>query len=66
MKKVLLDTELAKKVEHVFFKSSGDNIKLQKIRKEYKPRANLFTLNPPKIDSKIESSNQYQINTSPF
>ena len=29
-----VDTELTKKIENVFFESSGDNMKLQKIMKE--------------------------------
>ena len=48
-----VDTELAKKIENVFFESSGDNIKLQKIMKEYKHPANLLNLKPPKINPEI-------------
>ena len=57
-------TELTKKIENVFFESSGDKIKLQKIMKEYKHPANLLNLKPPKINPEIESSQQYQSNTS--
>ena len=57
-------TELAKKIENVFFESSEDNIKLQKIMKKYKHPANLLNLKPPKINPEIESSQQYQSNTS--
>ena len=49
-------TELAKKVENVFFESSGGNIKLQKIMKEYKHPANLLNLKSPKINPEIKSS----------
>ena len=59
-----VDTELAKKIENVFFESIGDNIKLQKIMKEYKHPANLLNLKPLKINPEIESSQQYQSNTS--
>ena len=59
-----VDTELAKKIENVFFESSGDNIKLQKIMKEHKRSANLLNLKPPKINPEIEPSQQYQSNTS--
>ena len=51
-----VDTEIAKKIENVFFESSGDNIKLQKIMKEYKHPPNLLNLKPPKIKPEIESS----------
>ena len=51
-----MDTELAKKIENLFFESSGDNIKLQEIMKEYKHPANLLNLKPPKINPEIESS----------
>ena len=51
-----VDTEIAKKIEKVFFESSGDNIKLQKIMNEYKHPANLLNLKPPKINPEIESS----------
>ena len=54
-------TELAKKIENVFFESSGDKIKLQKIMKEYKHPANLLNLKPPKINPEIESSQQYHL-----
>ena len=37
-----VDTQLAKKIENVFFESSRDNIKLQKTMKEYKHPANLL------------------------
>ena len=59
-----VDTESAKKVENVFFESSGDKIKLQKIMKEYTNPANLSSLKPHKINPEIESSQQYQSNTS--
>ena len=49
-----VDTEVAKKIENVFFESSGDNIKLQKIMKEYKHPANLLNLKPPEINPEIE------------
>ena len=58
------DTALAKKTENVFFNSSGDNIKLQKIIKEYKHPANFLSLNPPNINPETESAQQYQSNTS--
>ena len=51
-----VDTELAKKIENVFFESSGGNIKLQKIMKEYKHPANLLNLKSPKINPEIKSS----------
>ena len=41
-----VDLELAKKIENVFFESSGDNIKLEKIMKAYKHSANLLNLKP--------------------
>ena len=41
-----VDLELAKKIENVFFESSGDNIKLEKIMKTYKHSANLLNLKP--------------------
>ena len=59
-----VDTELAKKIGNVFFEFSGDNIMLKKIIKEYKHLANLLNLKPPKINPEIESSQQYQNNTS--
>ena len=59
-----VDTELAKKIENVFFESSGDNIKLQKIMMEYTHPANLSRLKPHKINPEIESSQQYKSNTS--
>ena len=59
-----VDTALAKKIENVFFESSGYNLKMQKIMKEYKHPANLLNLKPPKISPEIESSQQYQSNTS--
>ena len=49
-----VDTELAKKIESVFLKSSRDNIKLQKIMKEYKHPANLLNLKPSKISPETE------------
>ena len=52
-----VDAELAKKIENVFSESSGENIKLQKIMKEYKRPANLLSLKRPKINQpEIESS----------
>ena len=54
-----VDTELAKKIENVFFESSGDNIRLQKIMKEQKHPANLLSLKPPSINPQIDSSQQY-------
>ena len=59
-----VDLELAKKIENVFFESSRDNTKLQKIMKEYKYPANLLNLKPPNINPEIESSQQYQSNNS--
>ena len=59
-----VDTEIAQKIGNVFFESSGDNIKLQKIMKKYKHPANLLNLTPLKIYPQIESSQQYQISTS--
>ena len=58
-----VDTDLAKEIENVFTESSVDNMKMQKIMKEYKDPANLLNLNPPKVNSEIESSQQYQSNT---
>ena len=58
-----VDKDLAKEIENVFTESSVDNIKMQKIMKEYKDPANLLNLNPPKVNSEIESSQQYQSNT---
>ena len=51
-----VNIDLAKKIEIVLFKSSGDNIKLQKIMKEYKHSANRLSLKPPKINQETESS----------
>ena len=60
-----VDTELATKIENVFFESSGENIKLQKIMKEYKRPVNLLSLKRPKINPpEKESFQQYQSNTS--
>ena len=59
-----VDLELAKKIENVFFESSRDNTKLQKIMKEYKYPANLLNLKAPNINPEIESSQQYQSNNS--
>ena len=47
-----VDTELAKRTENVFFESSGDTIKLQKITKEYKQPADLLGLKPLKLTQK--------------
>ena len=58
-----MDTDLAKEIENVFTESSVDNIKMQKTMKEYKDPANLLNLNLPKVNSEIESSQQYQSNT---
>ena len=44
-----VDTQLAKKIENVFFESSRDNIKLQKTMKEYKHPANLLNWSPLKL-----------------
>ena len=59
-----VDTELTKKIKNVVFEISKGNIKLQKIMKEYKHPANLLNLKPPKFNPEIESSQQYQSNTS--
>ena len=59
-----VDLELAKKIENVFFESSRDNIKLQKIMKAHKHPANLLNLKPPNINPEIESSQQYESNNS--
>ena len=47
MKKVLQRTQrVAKKIENIF-ESSGDNLKLQKITKEFEYPANLLNLKFP-------------------
>ena len=56
-----VDTNLAKKIDNVFFESPGDNIKLQ--MNKCKHLANFLSLKP-KINPEIESSKQYQIKTS--
>ena len=59
-------TELARKTESLFSESSGENIKLQKIMKEYKHPADLSSLKTPEINPEIESFQQYQSNTTLF
>ena len=61
MKKVLQWTESAKKIEKVFFGSSADNTKMQKIINEYKHPANLLNLKPTKINPEIESTQHTKV-----
>ena len=59
----LVDIYLAKRIENPFFENSGDNIKFQKMTEEYKHPANILSLNLPKINPEIETSQQNK-NTS--
>ena len=59
-----VDPDLAKKIENVFFETSGDNAKLQKIMKYHKHPSNLMSLKPLKLNPEIDSSQNYQSNSS--
>ena len=58
------DEFLPEKIGHVYFESSADNNKLQKIMKENQHLSNLMAVKLPKLNLEIESCHQFQNNIS--
>ena len=59
-----VDEFLPEKIGHVYFESSADNNKLQKIMKENQHPSNFMAVMPPELNLEIESCHQFQNNTS--
>ena len=52
---------LAEKIEHAYFDTSADNIRLQKIMKDKSPSQNLASMKLPKINPEFECAPKFKI-----